>query len=359
LPLSPYFTAAKIAWVLENCDTKNKQLCAGNIDSWLIYKLTGNFKTDYSNASRTQLFDLKGLSWSNEVCDLFGIDPSILPQVCDSDSCFGYADFDGFFDIPIPIHGVMGDSHSALYGQGCHKPGMIKATYGTGSSIMINIGNVPLMNDKGIVTSIAWGQSGKVDYVFEGNINYTGAVIKWLVDDLNLIKSAELSSEYALKANPEDETYIVPAFSGLGAPYWDSDARAIICGMSRTTGKTEIVRAAVECIAFQIMDVVNTMLETAGIADKSLRVDGGATRNNYLMQFQSDMLDIPVLVSEYEELSGIGVSYMAGIALGLYDKDEVFAQLKHTSFMPSMNIEKRHNKVCGWRKAIEMLLEES
>jgi len=357
LLLSPYFTAAKIAWVLENCYTKNKQLYAGNIDSWLIYKLTGNFKTDYSNASRTQLFDLKSLSWSNEVCDLFGIDPSILPQVCDSDSCFGHTDFDGFFDSPIPIHGVMGDSHSALYGQGCHKPGMMKATYGTGSSIMMNIGDAPLMSDKGIVTSIAWGESGKIAYVFEGNINYTGAVIKWLVDDLSLIESAELSSEYALKANSEDETYIVPAFSGLSAPYWDSDARAMICGMSRTTGKSEIVRAAVECIALQIMDVVDTMMETVGITDKSLRVDGGATKNNYLMKFQSDILDFPVLVSEHEELSGIGVSYMAGIALGLYNKDEVFPQLKHTSFIPSMNYEKRQSKIHGWRKAIEMVLE--
>jgi len=356
LPLSPYFSAAKIAWILENCDIKNKKLCAGNIDSWLIYKLTGNFKTDYSNASRTQLFDLKRLSWSNEVCDLFGIDPSILPQVCDSDSCFGNTDFDGFFDIPIPIHGVMGDSHSALYGQGCHLPGMMKATYGTGSSIMMNIGDVPLMNNKGIVTSIAWGLRGKVDYVFEGNVNYTGAVIKWLVDDLNLLESAELSSELALKANADDKTYIIPAFSGLGAPYWDSDARAMICGMSRTTGKAEIVRAAVECIAFQITDVVNTMLDTVGITDKSLRVDGGATRNNYLMQFQSDILDFPVLASEHEELSGIGVSYMAGIALGLYNKDEVFAQLTHTSFIPSMNNEKRQNKVLGWRRAIEMVV---
>ena len=358
LPLSPYFTAAKIAWVLENCDIKNKQLCAGNIDSWLIYKLTGNFKTDYSNASRTQLFDLRSLSWSNEVCGIFGIDPSILPQVCDSDSCFGHTDFDGFFDLPVPIHGVMGDSHSALYGQGCHSPGTMKATYGTGSSIMMNIGDAPLMSDKGIVTSIAWGVSGKVDYVFEGNINYTGAVIKWLVDDLNLIKSPELSSEYAFNASAEDETYVVPAFSGLSAPYWDSDARAMICGMSRTTGKSEIVRAAVECIAYQTMDVVNAMLETAGVTGKSLRVDGGATKNEYLMQFQSDILDFPVLVSAIEELSGTGVSYMAGIALGLYNEDEVFAQLKHTPFMPSMNCEKRHNKVCGWHKAIELVLRK-
>ena len=359
LPLSPYFTAAKIAWVLENCDIKNKQLCAGNIDSWLVYKLTGNFKTDYSNASRTQLFDLKDLCWSTEICEFFRIDPSILPQVNDSNSCFGYTDFNGFFDFPIPIHGVMGDSHSALYGQGCFLPGMIKATYGTGSSVMMNIGDIPLISDKGIVTSIAWGKSGKIDYVFEGNINYSGAVIKWLVDDLNLLNSPELSSEYALKANAEDETYIVPAFSGLSAPYWDSDARAMICGMSRTTGKAEIVRAAVECIAFQITDVVDTMLESAGVNSTSLRVDGGATKNNYLMQFQSDILDLPVLVSALEELSGTGVSYMAGIALGLYNKDEVFAQLKHTPFMPSISNEKRHNKVCGWHRAIELVLRKN
>lgn len=356
LPLSPYFSAAKIAWVLENVDIKNKQLYAGTIDSWLIYKLTGKFKTDYSNASRTQLFDLRTLTWSHEVCGIFNIDPSILPQVCDSDSCFGFTDFESFLDTPVPIHGVMGDSHAALFGQGCHSPGMMKATYGTGSSIMMNIGNVSLLSDNGVATSIAWGTGGKIEYVLEGNINYAGAVIKWLVDDLSLIKSEYLSSEYAFKANPEDETYLVPAFSGLGAPYWDSEVRAIICGMSRTTGKAEIVCAAVECIAYQIADVMNAMFEITGIEGDSLRVDGGATKNKYLMQFQSDILNCPVIVPVWDELSGIGVSYMAGIALEVYDKEMVFTRLKSKQYIPAMNEDDRLRKCSGWRSAVNMAI---
>jgi glycerol kinase len=354
LNLSPYFTAAKIAWVLENY-TDSGSLCAGTIDSWLIYKLTGNFKTDYSNASRTQLFDINALKWSDEVCGLFGIDASILPQVCDSDSCFGYTDFDGFLEKPIPINGVMGDSHGALFGQGCHLPGMMKATYGTGSSIMMNIGLTPVFSDEGIVTSIAWGSGGKVEYVLEGNINYTGAVIKWIVDDLGLIETPQQAEIYAEKADAEDGTYIVPAFSGLSAPYWNNKARAIICGISRTTGKPEIIKAAHECIAYQIADVVNAMLKTVGIAGDSLRADGGPTRNKFLMQFQSDIINLPVAVPEREELSAIGVSYMAGIALGLYNRDEIFARLATTRFVPNMDKETRQKKLSGWLDAVSMV----
>jgi len=358
LQLSPYFSAAKIVWILENVDVKNKQLCAGTMDSWLVFKLTGNLKTDYSNASRTQLFDLKALKWSNDVCEFFGIDPAILSEVCDSDSCFGYTDFDGFFESPVPVHGVMGDSHGALFGQGCHSPGMMKATYGTGSSIMMNIGEIPVFSNQGVVTSIAWGMSGKVEYVLEGNINYTGAVLKWVVEDLGLIESPKQASEYAAKAKAEDETYLVPAFSGLGAPYWDSKARAIICGMSRTTGKAEIIKAAEECIAYQIADVINAMLETSGITGASLRVDGGPTRDKYLMQFQSDILNLPVMVPAWEELSGIGASYMSGIALGLYNKDEIFAHMQRTEFTPGMDEETRQRKYSGWKNAVSLVLEK-
>ncbi|MCL2248925.1 MAG: glycerol kinase GlpK [Oscillospiraceae bacterium] len=356
LPLSPYFSAAKIAWVLKNIDTKDKQLCAGTIDSWLIYKLTGNYKTDYSNASRTQLFDLKTLTWSDEVCQIFGIDRDILAEVCDSDCCFGYTDVAGLFDKPIPIHGVMGDSHGALFGQGCHDVGMMKTTYGTGSSIMMNIGSKMLLSDRGAVTSIAWKSEGKVDYVLEGNINYTGAVITWLAHNLDIIETPEESAKYAAAANPEDETYLVPAFSGLGAPYWKSDARAILCNMSRTTGKNEVVRAALECIVYQISDVVGAMRETANITANSLRVDGGPTKNSYLMQFQSDILNLPVEVPEQEELSCIGPSYMAGIALGLYDKETVFTRIKRTLYSPAMDSKGREKKLSGWSKAIGMLL---
>jgi len=356
LHLSPYFSAAKIAWVLENAGVKGKTLCAGTIDSWLIYKLTGNFKTDYSNASRTQLLDLRSLTWSNEVCNAFGISTDILPEICHSDSCFGYTDFNGLFDSPIPVLGVMGDSHAALFGQGCHDPGMMKVTYGTGSSIMMNIGDTPLFSDNGIVTSIAWGIHDKVEYVLEGNVNYSAAVVKWIVDDLGLIESPELSAAYAAKSNPGDETYLVPAFSGLGAPYWESDARAAICGMSRTTGKAEIIRAALECIAYQINDVVSIMLETAGIKGEGLRADGGAARNDFLIQFQSDILDLPVLVPDFKELSSVGVAYMAGIALGIYEQDKVFSRIARKRFEPEMNSETRIRKLRGWKAAIDMVV---
>jgi len=359
LQLSPYFSAAKIAWILEHVDTVTRRLCAGTIDSWLVYKLTGAFKTDYSNASRTQLFDLNTLTWSTEMCEAFGIDPVILPEVCDSDSCFGHTDFEGLFDTPIPIHAVMGDSHGALFGQGCHAPGMMKATYGTGSSIMVNIGETPLFNDKGLVTSIAWGMDGKVEYVFEGNINYTGAVMKWVVEDLGLIAAPTLAPAFTAQANPEDETYLVPAFSGLGAPYWDSKAHAMICGMSRTTGKAEIIKAAQECIVYQITDVIRAMLDTSGFTGDSLRVDGGPTKDAWLMQFQSDILNLPVLVPAQEELSGIGVSCMAGIALGTYDKDTIFSRLQRTEFLPTMGEAIRRKKYNGWLKAVNMVTDKS
>jgi glycerol kinase len=356
LPLSPYFSAAKIAWVLKNIDTKDKLLCAGTIDSWLIYKLTGNYKTDYSNASRTQLFDLKTLTWSDDICQIFGINRDILAEVCDSDSCFGYTDIAGLFDKPVPIHGVMGDSHGALFGQGCHDIGMMKTTYGTGSSIMMNIGSKMPLSDMGAVTSIAWKSEGKVEYVLEGNINYTGAVVNWLAYNLDIIETPEESAKCAAAANPEDETYLVPAFSGLGAPYWKSDARAILCNMSRTTGKNEIVKAALECIVYQISDVITAMRETSNITTNALRVDGGPTKNSYLMQFQSDILNLPVEVPEQEELSCIGSSYMAGIALGFYDKETVFTQIKRTLYSPTMDAQKRKKKLGGWSKAIGMLL---
>jgi len=356
LPLSPFFSAAKIAWVLENTEIRDRLLCAGTIDSWLIYKLTGNFSTDYSNASRTQLFDIKELRWSEEICSFFGIDISILPQVIDSDSRFGYTDIEGLLDIPIPIHCVMGDSHGALFGQGCFNPGMLKVTYGTGSSIMMNIGKVPLYYEKGIATSIAWGKSGNVEYVLEGNINYTGAVIKWIVDDLNLIDTPEESSGLAAIANPEDETYLVPAFSGLGAPYWNSEARAIICGMSRTTGKAEIVRAALESIAYQVSDVINIIRETIEIDSEFFQVDGGATCNDYLMQFQSDITGFDVHVPVQKELSGIGVSYMAGIALGLYDKDVVFNNIERKQYLPQMDSDIRRRKIEGWHESVNRVL---
>jgi len=358
LRLSPYFSAAKIAWVLQNAgDLSGRHLCCGTIDSWLVFKMTHGkeFRCDYSNASRTQLFNIRTLSWDSEICSIFGIDPETLPTVTDSDGLYGYTDLDGYFSKEIPIHGVLGDSHGALFGQGCLTPGMIKATFGTGSSVMMNIGEKPIFSDAGIVTSLAWSMGGKVNYVLEGNINYTGSVIKWLVDDVKLLGASRESGEFAAKANPEDTTYLVPAFSGLGAPYWDSEAKAAIVGMTRSTGKAEIVKAAEECIAYQITDLVLLMQQESGLPITEIRVDGGPTKDKYLMQFQSDMLSIPVAVLKNEELSGIGAAYAAGFALGLWDQS-VYEKEERTRYLSKVDESSRKKRYDGWKAAVASVL---
>lgn len=358
LNLSPYFPAAKWAWILENTPgLAGKNLCAGTIDAWLVYKLTGGrvFATDYSNASRTQLFNLRTLSWDSEICGWFGINPDFLPEVRFSDSLFGETDFEGFLPHPVPIHGVLGDSHGALFGQGCLSPGMVKATYGTGSSVMMHIGERPVFSKKGLVTSLAWGMEGKVDYVLEGNINYTGAVTKWVVEELGLLSSSKEAGPVAQSADPADTTYLVPAFTGLGAPYWDSGAKAMLYGMSRTTGRAEIVKAAEECIAYQIADVLELMGQEAGVTIQELRVDGGPTKDKFLMQFQSDILHIPVAAPEREELSGMGAAFCAGIAAGVYTR-EIFQSVRRRRLAPEMEETLRKTKRAGWRQAVEILL---
>ncbi len=363
LNLSPYFSASKISWILQNVEglmekTDKSELCCGTMDSWLVYKLTNgkSFKTDYSNASRTQLFNIIELQWDEEICKLFKIPITMLAEVCYSDANYGETDFDGFLDNKIPIQGVLGDSHGALFGQGCLEEGMIKATYGTGSSIMMNIGDKPVFSKNGVVTSLAWGINGEIIYVLEGNINYTGAVIKWLIEDVKLIQSAKESAELAKSANQEDGTYLVPAFTGLGAPYWDSSATATMSGMTRTSGKAEIVKAAVECIAYQITDIVRVMSEEAGVTIGELRVDGGPTKNEYLMQFQSDMLSIPVQVPNLEELSGMGVAYLTGITIKLYDKNKIFTQISRSKYEPTMSVVRKEKRYHGWKEAVKSVL---
>lgn len=358
LPLSPYFPAAKLAWVMRNVEgvfgrAQRGEICVGTIDSWLVCNLTNGkrHQTDYSNASRTQLFNIRTLEWDEELLELFDIDPSCMAQVVDSDGDYGETDFMGWLDKPIPICGVLGDSHGALFGQGCLKPGMMKATYGTGSSIMMNVGEKPVFSDLGIVTSLAWKIGGKVNYALEGNINYTGSVITWLKDDLKLIDCPAETEALARQANPVDNCYLVPAFTGLGAPYWDSNARAAIVGISRTTGKNEVVRAALDCIAYQVADIVKAMSESAGVPIGELRVDGGPTRNGYLMRFQSDLLGVPVCIPDSEELSGIGAAYAAGLAFGLYNMD-VFNLLKRMSYVSNMTEDRRKEKYSGWQDAV-------
>ena len=363
LALSPYFPASKLTWLKENVEgakelAKKHALCFGTIDTWLVYRMTHgmSYKTDYSNASRTQLFDIFEQKWDEEICQLFGLDAQDLAEVCDSDSCFGETDLEGFFESPIPIHSVLGDSHGALFGQGCLEKGMIKSTYGTGSSIMMNIGETPVLSTHGVVTSLAWGMQGKVSYVLEGNINYTGAVITWLKDDMELIQSPAETEALCRKAEADDSLYFVPAFTGLGAPYWNSEAKGALTGITRTTRKAEMVRAGVECIAYQIADVVNAMSQDAKTEIQELRVDGGPTRNQYLMQFQSDILDRKVLVPDAEELSGIGAAYAAGRGLGLYG-DEVFTRLKRREYAPKMCEDTRVRKYNGWKDAVGHVLK--
>ncbi|SHJ42465.1 FGGY-family carbohydrate kinase [Hespellia stercorisuis] len=360
--LSPYFPASKIAWILENVEgakekADNGTICHGTVDSWLVYKLTGGkaYKTDYSNASRTQLFNIFDLKWDEEICGLFGIDSKNLAEVCDSNANYGETDFEGLLPKPIPIHGVLGDSHGSLYGQGCRKPGMMKATYGTGSSIAMNIGEKPVLSTHGVVTSLAWCMSGKVNYELEGNLNYTGAVITWLKDDLELIESPGETGRLAGEALADDEVYLIPAFSGLGAPYWDGRATAAIVGMTRATGKKEVVRAGVECIAYQITDIVKAMSEDAGVAVKELRVDGGPTKNSYLMQFQSDIAGVTVQIPDSEELSAIGPAYATGMALGVWG-EEIFDKLNRTKYDPKMDASVRDKKYQGWKAAVGRVL---
>ena len=363
LPLSPYFSAAKLAWLVENVPAARRgseegSLCFGTMDSWLVYRLTGgrSFLTDYSNASRTQLFHIGRLCWDEEICRMFGLNPACLPLVQDSDSHFGDTDFEGLFPAAVPIHSVLGDSHGALFGQGCLDRGMCKATYGTGSSVMMNVGETPVYSDSGAVSSLAWKMGGKVNYVLEGNINYTGAVITWLKDQVGLISDPAEAEELAQRANPGDHTYLVPAFTGLGAPYWDSQAEAILCGMTRTTGRAEIAKAALDCIAYQIADMAEAMGKDSGISIKELRVDGGPTRNAYLMQFQSSLLGLRVQVPEAEELSGIGAAYAAGLAIGLYQPETLFSGMDRTTYLPDMEEEERRRCIAGWKRAVGMVL---
>ena len=354
LPLSPYFSAAKMRWLLENQIGSEEDYRFGTIDTYLVYRLTEGavYRTDYSNASRTQLLNLHTLSWDDELLSRFGIKREALPEIGMSDGGFGETTFGGFLKKPVPILSVMGDSHAALFAQGCHQKGMVKTTYGTGSSIMMNIGPKYQKSAYGLATSLAWGREGEVDYVLEGNINYAAAVITWLKNDLHLIESAREVEAAAFAANPEDRCVLVPAFTGLSAPHWDNDARAIITGMSRTTGRNEIIRAAEESIGFQITDVLLAMEKDSGIKIEELRVDGGPTRDKYLMQFQSDLADAKVCVPNAEEFSALGVSYMAGIRAGMM-RDTVFSGTKRTVYEPKMSDEKRAEKFALWNQALQ------
>ena len=365
LVLSPYFSAAKIKWILDNVEgsrqkAKEGKLLFGTIDSWLVWKLTQGKKhvTDYSNASRTQLFNIKDLKWDEELLQIFTIPKTMTPNVKYSDEIFGYTTINGILEKEIPIAGIMGDSHAALFGQNCFKKGMAKATYGTGSSVMMNIGKNILQSKSGLVTSIAWGMDNHIEYVFEGNINCTGATIKWLVEDLELIPDSKISEKIAASIDSNGGVYLVPAFVGLSAPYWDSEAKASITGISRGTKKAHIVRAAEESIAYQIRDILDLMVVESVIKLKELRVDGGATRDNFLMQFQANILNIAVVRNEIEELSAIGSVFMSGLTIGFWNSKEEIKVLRAPDviFNGKMDNRKRDKLYKDWKEAVRRTL---
>lgn len=362
LIIDPYFSASKLRWIMINVPgAKGKaekgELLLGTIDSWLLWKLTAGkvHATDFSNACRTMLFNIHSLKWDEELIELFDLHPSMFPEVKFSDQIFGNTDLSVVFDQPVPIAGLLGDSHAALFGQNCFEPGMAKATYGTGSSIMMNIGNQPLASPEGLVTSIGYGRSGKIDYVFEGNIHCTGDTINWLVNDAELISNAAESEALANSVEDSNQVYFVPSFVGLGAPYWDNQARACISGMARNTKKAHIVRAALEGIAYQVKDLIDLMTGNSSIPFREMRVDGGPTRNNFLMQFQSDMLRKEVVRSNIEEISALGAAFMAGLAVGFWkDLDEIKSLRKaDKTFIPEMSSEEIEKLYSGWKVAVK------
>ena len=364
LMIDPYFSATGVKWILDNVDgaaelAAKGDLLMGTIESWLIWKLTGG-KThacDYTNASRTLLFNIHALNWDSELLDIFGIPASMLPEAKPSDSVFGETTIEGLFDSPIPIAGAIGDSHGALVGQMCFKSGMGKATYGTGSSVMVNIGTDALNPPAGLVTSIGFAALGKVHYAFEGNIHCTGATIKWLTDKLELINSPSEVERFALSVPDTGGVYFVPAFAGLGAPWWNSEAKAAIVGMTLATGKGHVCRAALDAIAYQIKDLVDTMTSGNDVSLSELRVDGGPTKNNYLMQFQADMLGVAVNRADIEEASAYGAVLMNCLARGVWTSlDEVAALRTHNDLIiPASEAEKNAALYAGWCKAVKLI----
>lgn len=362
LRIDPYFSASKLGWLMQNTaglkeKAKKGDLMLGTMDSWLLYKLTGEkvHATDYSNACRTMLFNIHTLQWDNEIMDLFELDSSMFPEVKYSDEVFGYTNPSVVFENPIPISGLIGDSHGALFGQNCFTPGMAKSTYGTGSSMMMNIGEKPLDAPEGLVTSIGYGCDKMIQYVFEGNIHCTGDTLNWLKNEVQLISDAAETEPLANSVENNNGVYLVPAFVGLGAPYWDNEARACLSGMPRNTNKAHIVRAALESIAYQVKDLVSLMEEKGGIPLKELRVDGGPTRNRFLMQFQSDILNREVVCSDIEEISALGATFLAGLATGFWKNLDEISSLRKAGkvYHPKMEKETIDQLDSGWKKAVE------
>lgn len=361
LVLDAYFSATKVRWILRNVPgvmerAKNGDLLFGTIDTWIIWNLTGGnvHATDCSNASRTMMFNIHDLCWDTEILNVLDIPAAILPRVLPSSGDFGTSDR-SLFGVEIPIRGVAGDQQAALFGQCCFEPGMTKCTYGTGSFLLMNTGETAVNSQNGLLTTIAWGLDDKVYYALEGSSFIAGAVIQWLRDEMNLIDDAAQSEEYALRVEDTGGVYLVPAFVGLGAPHWDMYARGTIVGMTRGTNKYHITRAALESIAYQTNDIVNAMLADARMNLKGLRVDGGVVNNNFLMQFQADILQTRVDRPVVFETTALGAAYLAGLGAGVYRdvQDIMGAWTLDRTFTPTMAHEVSEKLCKFWEKAVE------
>jgi glycerol kinase len=346
LVLDPYFSGTKIEWLLKHGDVP-ADAAFGTIDSWLVYKLTGEHVTDFSNASRTMLLDIRALEWDGELCELLGVDPCSLPRP--SPSAHVYGEWEG-----IPVAGVAGDQQAALYGQACYEPGLGKNTYGTGSFVLQNAGADAPQPAEGLLTTVAWGVDGRVDYALEAAIFVTGAAVQWLRDALGIISTADETEELARTLDSNDGVYLVPAFTGLGSPHWDPYARGTLVGLTRGAGRAHLARAALESMAYQTVDAVRAMERASGVALDELKADGGATQNGWLMKFQADVLGVPVVVPEVSETTALGAAYLAGVATGQWSEEDVRGMWRQAArYEPSMSEDERETLLAGWARALE------
>ncbi|MFY0545338.1 glycerol kinase GlpK [Brevibacillus sp. H7] len=361
LLIDAYFSGTKVKWILDNVAgvrerAERGDLLFGTMDTWLIWKLSGGkaHVTDYTNASRTLLYNIYELKWDDELLEHLTVPKTMLPEVRSSSEVYAYTEEDLFFGEAVPISGAAGDQQAALFGQACFEEGMAKNTYGTGCFMLMNTGEKAVRSEHGLLTTIAWGLEGKVEYALEGSIFVAGSAIQWLRDGLRMLKSASDSERYATAVESSDGVYVVPAFVGLGTPYWDSDVRGAIFGLTRGTSKEHFVRATLEALAYQTKDVLTAMEADSGIRLKKLRVDGGAVMNNFLMQFQSDLLGVPVDRPKVNETTALGAAYLAGLAIGFWkDKQEIADNWEvERAFDVQMGDEQRERLYAGWKKAV-------
>lgn len=362
LLMDAYFSGTKVKWILDNVEgarekAEHGDLLFGTIDSWLVWKLSNGkaHVTDYTNASRTLMYNIYDLKWDDELLEILSIPKSMLPEVRSSSEIYSKTAANLFFGEEVPISGIAGDQQAALFGQACFEAGMAKNTYGTGCFLLMNTGTEAVRSKHGLLTTIAWGINGKVEYALEGSIFVAGSAVQWLRDGLGLFKTAAESEGLAKKVDSTDGVYVVPAFVGLGTPYWDSEARGAVFGLTRGTTQAHFVRATLESLAYQTKDVFASMEADSGIQLTKLRVDGGATANHFLMQFQSDILDVPVEKPVILETTALGSAYLAGLAVGFWkDKQEITANWEvEQTFYPSMKPNERQDKYDGWIKAVE------